>query len=143
MKNMRSGFQVLALIMSAIFAETVLAKDGEWVDIFNGKNLDGWTPKFAGYALGYNLNNIFRVEDGLLKVSYDDADEFKGDFGHLFYKTPYSHYRIRAVFRFTGEQQKGGPAWAYRTAACSSASADQLIRQPPAQGRHARGEMHQ
>ncbi|MGB0743880.1 MAG: 3-keto-disaccharide hydrolase [Opitutales bacterium] len=85
-----------------------------WIPLFNGKNLDGWTPKFSDHKLGYNLNNIFRVEDGLLKVSYDDTDEFKGDFGHLFYKTPYSHYRIRAVFRFTGEQLKGGPVWAYR-----------------------------
>jgi arylsulfatase A len=73
------------------------------------KDLTDWTPKFAGHPLGHNPNNIFRVEDGLLKVSYEDAGEFKGDFGHLFYKTPYSHYRIRAVFRFTGEQQKGGP----------------------------------
>jgi hypothetical protein len=87
---------------------------GKWIPLFNGKDLTGWTPKFAGHPLGHNLNNIFRVEDGLLKVSYEDAGEFKGDFGHLFYKTPYSHYRIRAVFRFTGEQQKGGPGWAYR-----------------------------
>ena len=86
----------------------------EWIPLFNGQDLDGWTPKFAGHPLGENLNNIFRVEDGLLKVSYDDTETFKGDFGHLFYKTPYSHYRIRAVFRFTGEQLPGGPGWAYR-----------------------------
>jgi hypothetical protein len=86
----------------------------EWIPLFNGKNLDGWTPKFAGHPVGKNLHNIFRVEDGLLKVSYDDAEKFKGDFGHLFYKTPYSHYRIRCTFRFTGEQLEGGPEWAYR-----------------------------
>jgi len=85
-----------------------------WISLFNGEDLTGWTPKFADHPLGYNLNNIFRVEDGLLKVSYADSDEFKGDFGHLFYATPYSHYRIRAVFRFTGEQLPGGPDWAYR-----------------------------
>lgn len=89
-------------------------QEEEWIPLFNGENLDGWTPKFAGHPLGENLNNIFRVEDGLLKVSYDDAKEFKGDFGHLFYQTPYSHYRIKAVFRFIGEQLPGGPAWAYR-----------------------------
>ena len=87
---------------------------GEWISLFNGKDLTGWTPKFAGHPLGDNLNNIFRVEDGLLKVSYEDTETFKGDFGHLFYETPYSHYRIRAVFRFTGEQLPGGPGWAYR-----------------------------
>ena len=89
-------------------------KEGEWIPLFNGEDLTGWTPKFAGHPLGYNLNNIFRVEDGLLKVSYDDTEEFKGDFGHLFWETPYSHYRIRATFRFTGEQLPGGPGWGYR-----------------------------
>lgn len=89
-------------------------QSGEWTSLFNGEDLTGWTPKFAGHPLGYNLNNIFRVEDGLLKVSYDDTEEFKGDFGHLFYETPYSHYKIRAVFRFTGEQLPGGPEWAFR-----------------------------
>ncbi len=89
--------------------------DDGWIQLFNGKDLDGWTPKFANHPAGENLNNIFRVEDGLLKVSYDDTESFKdGEFGHLFYKTPYSHYKIRAVFRFTGEQLEGGPDWAYR-----------------------------
>ena len=82
--------------------------------LFNGKDLEGWTPKFADSPLGENPGNVFRVEDGSLKVSYQDSGKFTGEFGHLFYKTPYSHYRIRAEFRFTGDQQPGGPAWAFR-----------------------------
>ncbi len=88
--------------------------DEKWIPLFNGKDLEGWTPKVADFPLGENPGNLFRVEDGLLKVSYEDSGEFKGQFGHLFYKTPYSHYRIRGEFRFTGEQQKGGPEWAFR-----------------------------
>lgn len=118
MKNITRFINSLSLFMLLAGCCTISGGGAkyqpEWIPLFNGENLDGWTPKFAGHPLGYNLNNIFRVEDGLLKVSYEDADEFKGDFGHLFYKTPYSHYRIRAVFRFVGEQQKGGPEWAYR-----------------------------
>ncbi len=88
---------------------------GDWIPLFNGKDLDGWTPKFAGSPVGENPNDIFRVEDGLLKVSYEDAGgKFTDGFGHLFYKTPYSHYRIRAEFRFTGDQAGGGPEWAFR-----------------------------
>jgi hypothetical protein len=86
----------------------------QWIPLFNGKNLDGWTPKFAEMPLGENHNNIFRVEGGLLKVSYADSAKFDGRFGHLFYKTPYSHYRIRGEVRFTGEQAAGGPEWAFR-----------------------------
>jgi beta-glucanase (GH16 family) len=86
----------------------------EWEALFNGENLDGWTPKFTGYELGENYNNTFRVEDGLLTVSYDEWGPFNGEFGHLFYKTPYSHYRIRATYRFIGEQVQDGPGWALR-----------------------------
>lgn len=86
----------------------------QWIPLFNGKDLKDWTPKFADHPAGENFNRIFRVEDGLLKVSYADTETFDGSFGHLFYKTPYSHYRIRAEFRFTGDQLAGGPPWAYR-----------------------------
>ncbi len=88
----------------------------KWVPLFNGKNLDGWTPKIRYHEFGENHGNTFRVEDGLLKVRYDEAayPEFGEKFGHLFYKTPYSHYRIRVEYRFVGEQAKGGPGWAIR-----------------------------
>lgn len=105
-------FSLFALCTSLVLADESTKE--EWIPLFNGKDLEGWTPKFADFPLGENLGNAFRVEDGLLKVTFEDSGDFKGHFGHLFYKTPYSHYRIRAEFRFTGEQQKGGPAWAFR-----------------------------
>ena len=64
----------------------------EWKPLFNGKNLDGWTPKIRGYDLGENFGDTFRVEDGLLKVRYDAYDQFNERFGHLFYEREYSHY---------------------------------------------------
>jgi hypothetical protein len=89
-------------------------KDGDWVPLFNGKNLDGWTPKIKGFELGDNHLDTFRVEDGVIKVSYDKYKEFDGKFGHLFYKDKFSHYRLRVEYRFLGEQCKGGPGWATR-----------------------------
>jgi hypothetical protein len=90
-------------------------KGGEWVPLFNGKNLDGWTPKITGSELGDNYGDTFRVEDGVLKVRYDKyKDGFGGRFGHLFYKDKFSHYRLRVEYRFVGEQCKGGPGWATR-----------------------------
>lgn len=86
----------------------------EWISLFNGENLDGWTPKFAGHEPGVNYKNTFRVEDGLLKVAYDNYVTFDGKFGHLFYEQPYSNYRIRLEYRFVGEQVPGAPDWAYR-----------------------------
>jgi len=90
------------------------AEKGEWISLFNGKNLDGWKVKIRGYELGENFGNTFRVEDGLLKVRYDQYDKFDGRFGHIFYKDKFSHYIIRLEYRFVGEQVQGGPGWAYR-----------------------------
>ena len=85
-----------------------------WLQLFNGKDLNNWTPKVVGYQLGENFADTWRVEDGLLKVRYDGYKKFDGKFGHLFYKTPYSHYKLRCEYRFVGEQITGGPKWAIR-----------------------------
>jgi len=86
----------------------------KWKPLFNGNNLDGWTIKIAGHELTENYNNTFRVEDGLLKISYADYDTFRNDFGHIFYKEKFSHYKLRIEYRFVGEQLQGGPSWAFR-----------------------------
>lgn len=88
---------------------------GEWLELFNGKDLTGWTPKFKGHALGVNHLDTFRVEDGLLRVVYDDDEQgWDGAFGHLFYDGDFSHYILQVTYRFVGEQAKGGPGWAIR-----------------------------
>ncbi|PYX40862.1 MAG: DUF1080 domain-containing protein, partial [Acidobacteria bacterium] len=86
----------------------------DWIQLFNGKNLDGWTVKIAKHKMGENFGNIFRVEDGLLKISYDQYDKFDGQFGHVFYKDRFSYYLVAVEYRFVGEQAKGAPDWAYR-----------------------------
>lgn len=115
MKQFRKTFAALSFALLTIASVGVLhAEDGQWVQLFNGKNLDGWTPKIRGYESGENFGDTFRVEGGLLKVSYDQYDEFSERFGHLFFDTPFSNYRFRVEYRFTGEQAKGGPGWAFR-----------------------------
>lgn len=95
-------------------AATNQTTKGQWIRLFNGKNLNGWIPKIRYEKLGEDPRNTFRVENGAIKVVYDEYDDFRETFGHLFYKTPYSHYRLRVEYRFTGEQLKGGPGWAFR-----------------------------
>lgn len=105
----------LALVLAALCsAENKNADKKEWLQLFNGKNLKGWSPKITGYALNDNFANTFRVRDGLLQVRYDGYDEFKQRFGHLFYKNPYSYYMIAVEYRFVGDQAKNGPGWATR-----------------------------
>jgi hypothetical protein len=106
---------LLALgVISPALAEEPKKDNGEWRPLFNGKDLDGWTPKIKGFELGDNHADTFRVEDGVLKVKYDKYPDFDNKFGHLFYKDKFSHYRLRVEYRFVGAQCKGGPGWAVR-----------------------------
>lgn len=91
------------------------APDTGWIALFDGESLDGWTPKIVGHAAGEDPYDTWRVEDGLLTVSYANyGDEFGGRFGHLFHEREFSHYLLRAEYRFVGEQVPGAPGWAWR-----------------------------
>ena len=87
---------------------------GDWVDLFNGRDLTGWVVKITGHELGADPWGTFRVEDGLLTVGYEAYDTFDGRFGHLFFERPLERYVLRVEYRFLGEQVEGGPAWALR-----------------------------
>jgi hypothetical protein len=103
------------LLTNPVAGQDPAAGEDDWIQLFNGKDLDGWTPKIRGYELGENFGNTFRVQDGLLKVSYDAYDDgFRNRFGHLFYKDRFSHYLLRLEYRFVGNQVPGGPGWALR-----------------------------
>jgi len=86
---------ILTVFCGCAQQEAAVGRDG-WISLFNGRDLTGWTPKIAGYPLGDNFADTFRVEEGVLKVCYDKYDKFDGRFGHIFYKTPFSHYRATA-----------------------------------------------
>ena len=115
---------VLKAIAAAILCLTAapwagaLAQTGasteDWIQLFNGRDLEGWTMKFSKHDLGENFNDTVRAKDGVLQIRYDRWRGFDGEFGHVFYKEPFSYYRLVAEYRFVGEQVAGGPAWAVR-----------------------------
>ncbi|MFC3879213.1 DUF1080 domain-containing protein [Algoriphagus namhaensis] len=73
---MKRSILVLALFFSfsSLFAQT-----GEWVELFNGKNLDGW-------KLSENPTS-FQVEDGVIKVAGPRAHAFYvGEVGNSEFK---------------------------------------------------------
>jgi hypothetical protein len=112
---MRSFWKISLFAYLFLFYASSFAQDDDgWIQLFNGEDLAGWTPKIVGHPAGENFGNTFRVEDGVLKVSYDAYDKFDDRFGHLFYETPFSNYIIRVEYRFTGEQIEGGAGWALR-----------------------------
>ncbi len=106
----------ILLLIVAVFVscQPKKQKNEGWIQLFNGKDLNDWKIKITGFPLNENYGNTFRVEDSLLKVRYDQYEKFDGKFGHIFYKHPYSHYRIRVEYRFVGDQCPEGPGWAFR-----------------------------
>lgn len=95
------------------FAQTEAPKK-DWKPLFNKKNLKDWDIKIRGYELNDNYKNTFSVKNKKLVVNYDGYEQFDQKYGHIFYKTPYSYYRIKTEYRFIGEQAKGGEGWAFR-----------------------------
>ncbi|MGI9455613.1 MAG: 3-keto-disaccharide hydrolase [Aeoliella sp.] len=105
------SFCVLFLLVSLV--STAVAED-EWRPLFNGRDLEGWTAKIRFHEAGENFGNTFRVEDGILKVAYDEYEKFDDRFGHLFFDEEFSHYRLRVEYRIIGEQVPGGAGWAFK-----------------------------
>lgn len=85
----------------------------EWISLFNGKDLKGWDIKIAGHDINDNFKETFRVQDSTLKVDYSGYEKFDGKFGHIYYHKPYSYYRVKLQYRFTGKQLVGAPGYAY------------------------------
>jgi len=90
------------------------ATTGEWRDLFNGQDLDGWTAKFHHHEPGENYANTFRVEDGVIRVSYDDYDTFDNRYGHLFYDEPFSSFHLMFDYRFTDQWMEDAPIYTVR-----------------------------
>ena len=103
-------------LATAVFAPIVQAQrsDAPWIQLFNGRDLSDWVVKLTGHEVGDNFANTFRVEKGVLKVSYDGYQSFSGQFGHIFYKQPFSDYHLVVEYRFIGDWLADTPEWARR-----------------------------
>lgn len=100
---------------TALLLAALLQTQPEWQTLFDGTTLNGWTPKIKGHKLGDNFGKTFRVVDGMIVVRYDQyGGKFDGRFGHLFYKSAFSHYLFQLEYRFVGEQLPDGPSWAFK-----------------------------
>lgn len=82
-----------------------------WTNLFNGRDIKDWNVKINHHELGDNFANTFRVEDGMIKIRYDQYGAFNDQFGHLYYKKPFSHYRLLVEYRITGEWKADAPSY--------------------------------
>jgi hypothetical protein len=96
-----------------IYAQKKSDKE-EWQSLFNGKDLTGWDLKIAGHEMNDNYKNTFLVENNMMRVNYKEYQNFDAKYGHIYYKTPFSYYRVRFEYRFQGNQVPGGATWNVR-----------------------------
>lgn len=101
----------LSLLVLSLLASLSAQAEPEWLPLFNGKDLSGWTPKIAKHPLGENYADTFRVEEGMIKVSYDQYGKFDQQYGHLFTNLAYSRYLLRLEYRFVGKMMPDAPKY--------------------------------
>lgn len=102
-------FFFLAIAFAACAPRQEGSDNTEWVKLFDGNDLDDWIVKIHHHETGENFGNTFRVEDGTIKVRYDQYEDFNDQFGHLYYKQPFSRFHLLVEYRFVGELQPGAP----------------------------------
>ncbi|MFT5033545.1 MAG: hypothetical protein ACI9OO_001478 [Bacteroidia bacterium] len=85
------------------FSESLPTSEG-WLTLFDGKSLEGWTPKFTGYPAGENFAQTWQVRDGSIIATYENYPAWNGEFGNLFYEQAFSSYVLQLEYRFVGEQ---------------------------------------
>ena len=77
--------------------------------VATSKDLTNWTVKIHHHDVGVNAGNTFRVEEGMIKVSYDQYGDFNDQFGHLYYDQPFSRFHMVVEYRFADTLQRGAP----------------------------------
>ncbi len=106
---------ILIIVTGTFYTGCFTAKNNagrqEWIKLFNGKDINDWTVKIHHHEVGEDTANTFRVEDGIIKVRYDKYDKFNEQYGHLYYKQPFSYYHLAFEYRITGEWRKDAPSY--------------------------------
>lgn len=98
-----------ALLFSLVISCQPAKQESEWQPLFNGRDIQDWIVKIHHHDVGENFGNTFRVEDGMIKVRYDQYGDFNDQFGHLYYKQPFSAFHLLVEYRFSGALQPGAP----------------------------------
>ena len=112
--NKLIGLGCLLLMAGCSLTKTTKPQNGQWISLFNGKDINDWNVKIHHHEYNDNFGRTFRAEDGMIKVRYDQYGDFNDQFGHLYYKNPYAYYHLKLEYRFVGELQKGAPDYTLR-----------------------------
>jgi hypothetical protein len=91
-------FAGAACLASAARSDSPPSK--EWTPLFNGKDLSGWTHFFHGRDKAAKVDDLVRVEDGLIHIYPEGNDGDKRPFGYILSAKPYSHYHLKFEYKW-------------------------------------------
>lgn len=77
----------IVLFLVACSSSKKSETQNEWIQLFNGHDIADWIVKVHHHDPGVNFGNTFRVEEGMIKVRYDQYGSYNDQFAHLYYKT--------------------------------------------------------
>jgi hypothetical protein len=106
---MKYSFIFIAFLMGCGGQKNGTAADTKWTSLFTGKDINDWVVKIHHHDPGINFGNTFRAEDGMIKVRYDQYGAFNNQFGHLYYKQPFSRYHLKLEYRFAEPWKNDAP----------------------------------
>jgi len=108
------NFIIITFLLCSCKMENNETNKEEWISLFNGKDLSGWDIKIAYNNINENFKNTFQVKDSMIRIVYNQYQNFDDKYGHMYYKTPYSYYKLKFDYRFVGDQTPGGENWNIR-----------------------------
>lgn len=106
---MRTSILMLLLLMQVPMAGPM---DSNWVQLFNGQDLDDWIFHFRGSEFNTIPKNAVFVEDGILKSEQSPYPFGETSFGHFSYRDEiFSHYLLRIEYMFINQAATGRDHW--------------------------------
>jgi hypothetical protein len=114
MKKTLIYLSLIALIFGFSCETKKQSMRNDWIPLFNGTDISDWIVKIHHHDVGVNFGNTFRVEDSIIRVVYGQYGDFNDQFGHLYYKKPFSSFHLKVEYRFVGELQPGAPDYTLR-----------------------------
>lgn len=95
---MKSHALLLFSLLGSLHAQ------GQWRDLFNGKDLKNWQVAIAGQEPGKDPDQLVQVRDGNIHMYADTDENANVPFGVIVHEEEFSHYHLSLEYRWTGKK---------------------------------------
>lgn len=92
-RHLLAGFSFLLLPATPMTAS-------EWRELFNGRDLDGWTVTLEGKPEGEDPDKLVQVRDGMIHMYADTDPELKVPFGVITHEGTFSRFHLTLEYRW-------------------------------------------